>query len=111
MYPITVLMLNYRGYFATPEYSAEDGVLYGKILGISDLVDFQAESAEDVEPEFCRTVNDYMVFCAGIGKEPLTTQQKIPNATTLKAMEDAETDEHMYGPFDSVAEMMEALNA
>ena len=30
---------------------------------------------------------------------------------TLKAMDDAENDEQLYGPFDSVAEMMEALNA
>lgn len=105
------MLLSYKGYFAIPEYSAEDGVLYGKILGISDLVDFQAESAEDVESEFHRAVDDYMVFCAGIGKEPLTAQQNIPNATTLKAIEDAETDEHMHGPFDSVAEMMKALNA
>ena len=34
-----------------------------------------------------------------------------PNEVTYAAMEAAEKDEDMYGPFDSVAEMMEALNA
>lgn len=34
-----------------------------------------------------------------------------PNAVTLAAMEAAERDEELYGPFESVAELMEALNA
>lgn len=33
-----------------------------------------------------------------------------PNEVTYAAMEAAENGEDMYGPFDSVAEMMEALN-
>mgnify|MGYP004585022507 CR=1 FL=1 len=36
---------------------------------------------------------------------------ETPNEVTLAAMEQAENDEDMYGPFDSVSEMMEALNA
>ena len=42
---------------------------------------------------------------------PFAIRRDLPNETTLKAMDDAENDEHMYGPFESVAEMMEALNA
>jgi DNA-damage-inducible protein J len=42
---------------------------------------------------------------------PFVIQREVPNETTLKAMDDAENDVDMYGPFDSVAEMMEALNA
>ncbi len=34
-----------------------------------------------------------------------------PNAETIAAMEAAEKGEDMYGPFNSVAELMEALNA
>lgn len=37
--------------------------------------------------------------------------RRDPNETTLKAMDDTENDENMYGPFDSVSEMMETLNA
>lgn len=33
------------------------------------------------------------------------------NAVTIAAMETAEKGEDMYGPFDSVADLMEALNA
>lgn len=42
---------------------------------------------------------------------PFTIRRDLPNETTLKAMDDAENDENMFGPFDSVSEMMEALNA
>lgn len=34
-----------------------------------------------------------------------------PNEVTYAAMEAAENGEDMYGPFNSVAEMMEALNS
>jgi len=42
---------------------------------------------------------------------PFAIQREIPNAVTLKAMDDAENGEEMIGPFDTIAEMMEALNA
>ena len=42
---------------------------------------------------------------------PFAIRRDMPNETTLKAMDDAENDENMFGPFDTVDEMMEALNA
>ena len=42
---------------------------------------------------------------------PFETRLDEPNETTYAAMKAAENDEDMYGPFDSVADMMEALNA
>ena len=63
-------LLRYKGYSARPEYSAEDRIFYGKILGISDLVDFQSENAKDLEEEFHKAVDDYLEFCVEIGKQP-----------------------------------------
>lgn len=62
--------LCYKSYRARPVYSNEGHVLYGKISGICDLVDFQTENAEDVKSEFRKAVDGYLAFCAGIGKEP-----------------------------------------
>ena len=42
---------------------------------------------------------------------PFEVKLDEPNETTYEAMAAAEKDEEMYGPFDSVADMMEALNA
>lgn len=63
-------ILHYRGYSAKPEYSADDQVFYGKVLGISDLVDFYTENAKEIENEFHAAVDDYLSFCDEIGKEP-----------------------------------------
>lgn len=69
--PVTVFpLLQYKGYTARPEYSAEDRIFYGTILEISDMVDFQAENAEDLEKEFHKAVDDYLTFCAETGKIP-----------------------------------------
>lgn len=62
--------MKYKGYSARPEYSAEDQVFYGRILGIDDLVNFESENAEGLEEEFHKAVDDYLEFCAEIGKQP-----------------------------------------
>lgn len=46
--------------------------------------------------------------CHGL---PFEVKLDEPNEVTYAAMAAVEKDEDMYGPFDSVAEMMEALNA
>ena len=42
---------------------------------------------------------------------PFEVKIDEPNALTYAAMDAAEKDEDMYGPFDSVDDLMEALNA
>ncbi len=63
-------ILEYRGYYTKVEYSAEDHVLYGKIEGIRDLVNFESENAENVEKEFHEAVDDYLAFCSDLGQAP-----------------------------------------
>ena len=63
-------VLRYKGYYAKPAYDPEDQIIYGKILGIDDLVDFYSENARDVEAEFHKAVDDYLDFCKEVGKEP-----------------------------------------
>lgn len=45
------------------------------------------------------------------GGFPFDVRLDTPNETTYAAMEAAENDRDMIGPFDSVSDMMEALNA
>lgn len=42
---------------------------------------------------------------------PFEVKLDEPNEVTYATMAAAEKDEDMYGPFDSVADMMEELNA
>lgn len=42
---------------------------------------------------------------------PFIISEEVPNTTTLAAMSSAEKEEDLYGPYDSVADLMVALNA
>ena len=46
--------------------------------------------------------------CHGL---PFEVKIDEPNEVTYAAMEAAENDEDVFGPFDSVGDLMEALNA
>ena len=46
--------------------------------------------------------------CHGL---PFEVKLEEPNAVTYEAMEAAEKGDDMYGPFDSVSKLIEALNA
>ena len=42
---------------------------------------------------------------------PFRVSKNVPNAVTLAAMDAAEKGEDLYGPYNSVSDLMEALNA
>lgn len=63
-------VLEYKGYYAKIEYSTKDQVLFGKIEGIRDLVNFESASATGIEKEFHLAVDDYLAFCEEIGQKP-----------------------------------------
>ncbi len=63
-------ILEYKGYYTKVEYSVEDQVLYGKIEGIKDLVNFESESLDAVEEEFHKAVDDYLALCEDLGESP-----------------------------------------
>lgn len=63
-------ILEYKGYHTKVEFDSEDMLLSGKIEGINDLVTFECEDIKDVEREFHEAVDDYLVFCREVGKEP-----------------------------------------
>ena len=62
--------LTYRGYVATVEFDSEDMILTGRIAGISDVIDFHAESPAELVEAFHGAVDDYLETCAKLGKQP-----------------------------------------
>jgi len=63
-------ILEYKGYLTRIEYSTEDRVLYGKIEGIRDLVNFESDSPDRIEEEFHCAVDDYLEMCEELGQSP-----------------------------------------
>ncbi|SPF78064.1 type II toxin-antitoxin system HicB family antitoxin [Pseudoprimorskyibacter insulae] len=62
--------LKYKGYIGSTEVSVEDGVVWGKLLHIRDLVTYEAEKVEDLTAEFQSAVDDYLEDCKSDGREP-----------------------------------------
>lgn len=42
---------------------------------------------------------------------PFVIGREVPNATTMAAIKAAEDESEIFGPYDSVSDMMEALDA
>ena len=69
--------------------------------------------------KFCNEIglsisSAFNIFAKTVVREqriPFELTTEVPNSTTLTAMEKAENGEDVYGPFDSVDALMEALNA
>lgn len=62
--------LKYKGQIGSIEHDLEQGVLYGKLLFINDLVTYEAESLRDLEKEFKTSVDEYLADCEAMGIRP-----------------------------------------
>lgn len=62
--------LKYKGYIGTVEMSLEDNLLFGKVEGITSLVNYEGETVEDLKKAFEQAVDDYLIYCSEAGIEP-----------------------------------------
>ena len=63
-------VLEYKNFSASIRFSAEDGVFYGKVQGIQDLVNFEGCSVSEFKKSFHEAVDDYLDLCKCLGKSP-----------------------------------------
>ncbi|MEL7147721.1 MAG: type II toxin-antitoxin system HicB family antitoxin [Bacteroidota bacterium] len=62
--------LEYKGYTGSIEYSPEDNLLYGKVLGIKGLISFDGETGKLLENDFKEAIDVYLSDCKESGKTP-----------------------------------------
>jgi predicted HicB family RNase H-like nuclease len=62
--------IDYKGYRGTVRYSADDHILHGRIVGISDVVNYEGATVEELEAAFREAVEDYLALCEKLGKAP-----------------------------------------
>ena len=60
--------MHYKGYDTEVVFEAEDDLLVGHILNISDIVGFHGNSIAEVRAAFEESVDDYLAHCKKIGK-------------------------------------------
>ena len=68
-------LMQYKGYYGSVHFDAEDLIFHGKIEFIRALASYEATNAKSLKKAFEETVNDYLATCA---------QQKIQPETPFK---------------------------
>ena len=62
--------LEYKGYTGSIEYSKEDDLLYGKILGIRGLISYEGRTGKELEEDFKEAIDNYLTDCKSEGITP-----------------------------------------
>lgn len=62
--------LEYKGFVGSIEYSSEDNLLFGKVLGIKRLISYEGETGKSLEEDFHSAVDAYLAVCQEEGKSP-----------------------------------------
>ncbi len=55
--------LKYKGYTGSIEYSPEDNLLFGKVLGIKGLISYEGNTGEQLEQDFRHAIDSYLSLC------------------------------------------------
>lgn len=62
--------LRHKGYTGSAELPVEDGVAFGRLLAIRDLVTYEADTPAGLKAAFEDAVEDYLAGCQEAGREP-----------------------------------------
>ena len=61
---------NYKGFYGSIDFDVEASLLYGKILHVRDLVNYEGDSLSQLRVAFEEAVDDYLETCVSLGKSP-----------------------------------------
>jgi len=56
-------LLEYNGYLGTVEFSLEDNVLHGRVVGIDGIISYEGNDLESLKQDFEIAVNEYIDMC------------------------------------------------
>lgn len=62
--------MTYKGYSGSVEFSEEDGVFFGKVLGVRSLISYEGTTAAELVEDFHGAVEDYLALCADTNTQP-----------------------------------------
>lgn len=63
-------MIEYEGYTGFFAYDPSVDAFHGRVIGLRDVVTFEGRSVDELRREMAASVDDYVTYCAEIGKEP-----------------------------------------
>ena len=62
--------MTYKGYYGSVEFSDEDSVFFGRIVGVNDRITYEGIDVESLRHDFETAVDEYLEICSRLGKEP-----------------------------------------
>lgn len=63
-------MMHYKGYSGIAEIAFDTGMIYGRVVGLRDIVTFQGETVAEARQAFHDSVDDYLELCASRNEAP-----------------------------------------
>ena len=54
--------MKYKGYVGRAEYDDEQHIFVGEIVNTRDIITFQGSSGQELEAEFEKSVDDYLMW-------------------------------------------------
>jgi predicted HicB family RNase H-like nuclease len=63
--------LGYKGYAGSIEYSQEDKMLFGKVLGMKGLISYERVTGPALEKDFRHAIDEYLKDCEEAGISPM----------------------------------------
>ena len=62
--------IKYKDYVGSVEFSEDDAIFYGKVLGIRALISYEGSTAHELVEDFHNAVDEYLELCKENGTEP-----------------------------------------
>lgn len=62
--------MEYKDYIGSVELSESEGVFFGKVMGIRNLITYHGTNAKELLQNFHEAVDDYLATCEATGIEP-----------------------------------------
>ncbi len=63
-------IMEYKNYIGSVEFSENDGLFFGKVMGIRAMISYEGTTAKELVEDFHGAVDDYLELCEAEGKEP-----------------------------------------
>ena len=65
--------IEYKGYIGSVEFSEEDGIFFGKVMGMRTLISYEGTNATELVTDFHQSIDEYLAMCQQEGLEPERT--------------------------------------
>jgi len=60
--------LYYDGFVGTIDFSQQDNLFFGTVLGVTDSISYQGENEDELSQDFINAIEDYKDLCEKLKK-------------------------------------------